>query len=35
MGLFDFVKGIGNKIFSQEDEAPVKSNNISKRATPE
>ena len=24
MGLFDFVKGIGNKIFSQEDEAPVK-----------
>ena len=24
MGLFDFVKDIGNKIFSQEDEAPVK-----------
>lgn len=24
MGLFDFVKGIGNKIFSQEDEASGK-----------
>ncbi len=24
MGLFDFVKDIGNKIFSQEDEAPEK-----------
>ena len=24
MGLFDFAKDIGNKIFSKEDEAPVK-----------
>jgi len=24
MGLFDFAKGIGNKLFSDEDEAPVK-----------
>ena len=24
MGLFDFVKGIGNKLFSQEDEASGK-----------